>query len=171
MGNKRNSRGSQVCRGKYAKKRVPGGKKKMLNTLSNGSRIINLNKLQEHLNMVTQHAATCQLCTKEAISGHKAVVLTGEQNRQGFCSILTSSCVGCKEEFSFPTSAKVKPMSGGKYWECNLAAVWGQMATGGGHTPLTESMAVMGIPAMTKKSFIAIEKESVIGGGIFFRIP
>ena len=130
----------------------------MANTLSNGSRIINLNKLQEHLNIVTQHAATCQLCTKEAISGHEAVVLAGEQNQQGFCSILTSCCIRCKEEFSFPTSAKVNPMSSGKYWECNLAALWGQMATGGEHAPLTESMAVMGIPAMTKKSLIAIEK-------------
>ena len=143
----------------------------MANTLSNGSRIINLNKLQQHLlNTITQHAVTCQLCTKEALSGHEAVVLIGKQNRQGFCSILTSCCAGCKEEFSFPTSAEVKPMSGGKYWECNLAAVWGQMATGGRHTLLTESMAVMGIPAMTKKSFIAIEKELVIGGGIFFKI-
>ena len=78
----------------------------MANTLSNGSRIINLKKLQEHLNIVTQHTATCQLCTKEAISGHEAVVLAGEQNRQGFCSILTSCCVGCKEEFSFPLLLK-----------------------------------------------------------------
>ena len=32
------------------------------------------------------------------------------------------------------------------------------MATGGGHAPLTESMAVLGIPSLAKKSFIAIEK-------------
>ena len=32
------------------------------------------------------------------------------------------------------------------------------MSTGGGHTPLQESMAVLGVPTMTKKSFIAAEK-------------
>lgn len=33
------------------------------------------------------------------------------------------------------------------------------MTTGGGHTPLTESMAVHGIPSLTKKSFMSIEKQ------------
>ena len=86
------------------------------------------------------------------------MVLVGERHREGFCSILTSRCTGCQKEFTFSTSTKVKPSSGNQHWECNLAAVWGQMATGGGHAPLTESMSVMGIPALTKKSFMAIEK-------------
>jgi len=30
-------------------------------------------------------------------------------------------------------------LTGGHHWKCNLAAVWGQMATGGEHAPLTES--------------------------------
>ena len=34
-------------------------------------------------------------------------------------------------------------MTGGNYWEANLAAVWGQMCTGGGHKPLAEAMAVL----------------------------
>ena len=34
----------------------------------------------------------------------------------------------------------------------------GQMVTGGGHAPRTESMSVLGVPVMTKKSFMAIEK-------------
>lgn len=33
-------------------------------------------------------------------------------------------------------------------WECNLAAVWGQMATGGGHTPLKETVGVLRVPVM-----------------------
>ena len=61
-------------------------------------------------------------------------------------------------EFQFSTSSRVQGMSGGHYWECNLAAVWGQMATGGGHAPLTESMAILGIPSLTKKSFMSIKK-------------
>ena len=32
------------------------------------------------------------------------------------------------------------------------------MATRGGHAPLTESMAALGVPSLMKKAFIAIEK-------------
>jgi len=51
----------------------------------------------------------------------------------------------------------VKGISGKHYWETNLAAVWGQMSTGGGHSTLVETIAVLGIPTMTKKSFMATE--------------
>ena len=47
-------------------------------------------------------------------------------------------------EFNFSTLSKRKGISGGRYWECNLAAIWGQMFTGGGHAPLAESMALLG---------------------------
>lgn len=40
-----------------------------------------------------------------------------------------------------------------------MAAVWGQMVTGGGHAPLAEAMSVLGVPVMSKKSFIVTEKE------------
>ena len=33
------------------------------------------------------------------------------------------------------------------------------MATGGGHAPLTESMAVKSMPVMTKKAFVVAEKQ------------
>ena len=49
-------------------------------------------------------------------------------------------------------------MTGGQYWETNLAAVWSQMATGNGHSPLSEAMAVMGVPTMTKVSFVSTEQ-------------
>ena len=44
----------------------------------------------------------------------------------------------------------------------NLAAVWGQMSTGGGYAPLQEQMSVLGVPVMTKRSFMKTEK--VLGG-------
>ena len=44
-------------------------------------------------------------------------------------------------------------------WECNLAAVWGQMSTGGGHSQLEEAMSVVGVPVMSKKSFIGTERD------------
>ena len=86
------------------------------------------------------------------------MVSVTEQHREGLASILTTRCEGCHATFSFSTSVKVHGMTGGQYWENNLAAVWGQMSTGGGHTPLEESMAALGIPTMTKRSFIAAEK-------------
>ena len=39
-----------------------------------------------------------------------------------------------------------------------LAAVWGQMATGQGHSQLEESLSVVGVPVTTKASFIATER-------------
>ena len=39
-----------------------------------------------------------------------------------------------------------------------MAAVWGKMSTGGGNACLTETMSVLGVPALSKKSFIASEK-------------
>ena len=49
-------------------------------------------------------------------------------------------------------------MGSGKRWESNVAAVWGQMATGGGHARLNEVMSLLGVPVMTKKMFIATER-------------
>ena len=88
--------------------------------------------------------------------------MKGEKYRAGFTSILTSYCTGCKKQFSFSTTSKVSGMNGGQYWEANLAAVWGQMITGNGHAPLSEAMAVMGVPTMTKASFV--HSEHRIGG-------
>ena len=42
-------------------------------------------------------------------------------------------------------------------WESNLAAVWGKMSTGGGHSQLQEEMSVIGVPVMSKASFISTE--------------
>lgn len=36
--------------------------------------------------------------------------------------------------------------------------MWGQMATGGGHSQLEEQMSVLGVPTMSKTSFIATER-------------
>lgn len=44
-------------------------------------------------------------------------------------------------------------------WECNLGAVWGQMSTGGGHSQLEETMSLVGVPVMTKMSFISTERD------------
>ena len=40
-----------------------------------------------------------------------------------------------------------------------MSAVWGQMVTGGGYSQLEESMSVLGVPVMTKASFISTERD------------
>lgn len=163
MANKRNSRGSHISNGKYCNKHKNFKKNKT--TVANNtcasfttSRIIKLDRLEKHLSTISRHAATCNSCQT---SGGK-VILAGERHQAGFASILTSHCTGCKKQFSFSTTSKVSGMSAGQYWEANMAAVWGQMATGNGHTPLSEAMAVMGVPTMTKQSFVSTERQ--IGG-------
>ena len=109
-----------------------------------GSRIINLEKLQKYINQLTVHAAQC---------GGK-IVLTGE-TKAGLASIMSSRCSACSYTVSLETSCKVKGPRGKRQWECNLAAVWGQMSTGGGHSRLQETMGVLGIPVMAPKNFIS----------------
>ena len=56
-------------------------------------------------------------------------------------------------------SKKVKGPSDYQQWE-RILAVWGQMATGGGHTPLKESMSVLGVPVMNKSNFQQTERDT-----------
>lgn len=164
MGNKKNKNNSNAHRGKCRKK--PPSKLQHIQQqykphsgLGSSSRIINLQQLADHIAEVTSHAASCTTCTN---SGGDAFALVCAKNRQGLASILVARCRGCGKEFPFSTSSKVRCLPDGHVrWECNLAAVWGQMATGGGYSPLQESMATLGVPVMTKKAFI--HTESVIG--------
>ena len=84
--------------------------------------------------------------------------LIGER-RQGLASILYSECTKCGHKIQLESSEKVMGPKGYTRWECNLAAVWGQMASGGGHSSLQESMSVLGIPTMGKKCFTETERE------------
>ncbi len=113
-----------------------------------GSRIINIEKLQKYTNDLTIHSARC--------GGN--ILLIGE-TRHGLASILKGECSTCGHMVVFETSAKVKGPRNYCRWECNLAAVWGQMATGGGHSHLEETMSVLGVPVMTPASFISTERD------------
>ena len=47
-----------------------------------------------------------------------------------------------------------------------MAAAWGQMATGGGYATLKESMLVIGVLIITKKSLIQTEcATAIVSGG------
>ena len=136
----------------YRKKKLPCKYKKTSPTLNkhsemNGSRIINLNKLQQYTDDLTAHATHCE----------GSIMLYGE-TRQGLASILKGHCSVCTHTFTLQSSHKVKGPKGYSQWECNLAAVWGEMVTGGGHCRIKETLGVMGVPVMTKASFINIER-------------
>lgn len=153
MGNKKNKGNPHASRAKF-KKRTPTSRWKRVNVEEpigsfEGSRIINLKQLAAFIRNVSAHSQSCHFGT---------IYLTGETYRHGLASVLTAKCSGCCAEVVFSTSSRVSTLKGKKRWECNLAAVWGQMATGGGHAPLTETMSVLGIPSMTKKSFMSTEK-------------
>ena len=56
-----------------------------------------------------------------------AISLTGDRYRESLASVLSATYSGCRMEVAFPTSSKVTGLGGDQWWECNLAAVWGQM--------------------------------------------
>ena len=127
------------------------------NPAATDSRIINIGLLNENLKEVAAHAATCQSYQGKVESlSLDDTILIGEAARYGMASILAYKCSGCGENISFATSSKASIPSSGKYWTCNVAAVWGQMATGG---HLEESMSILGVPVMSKQSFITTEKK------------
>ena len=115
-----------------------------------GSRIINIANLEKYISELSRHIATCCNSTGN-------VMLTAEK-RDGLASIISTQCSTCGYQVDLETSQKVSGMSGYKRWEVNLAAVWGQMSTGSGHASLKESMAYLGVPVMTKRTFISTER-------------
>jgi len=127
-------------------------------TIATDSRIINLGQLNDHLNKIAVHAAKCEAYQNKMDLFPNDMMLIMEQARYGMASIIAYQCTGCGDQISFATSTKVTSPEGNKYWSCNLAAVWGQMATGGGYNKLEESMSVLGLPVMSKKLFINTEK-------------
>jgi len=124
------------------------------------SRIINLGQLNFQLNKVSYHAATSE-AYKNNIHCNHHMILTFEQARHGLASIIVYHCLGCGQSIQFATSTRISSPEGNRYWTCNLAAVWGQMATGGGYNDLQESMSMLGVPVMAKKTFITTEKRIV----------
>ena len=116
-------------------------------------RIINIDLLNQHIKSVVDHFSEFH---SEGGPLGEQIVLAGEK-RHGLASILSWKCTICDQEMSFSTSTKVAGSKGNQYSTSNLAAVWGQMVTGGGFNPLQESMSALGIPVMSKQSFMQTE--------------
>ncbi len=95
-------------------------------TTLNSFRIMNLDQLSAHLQLISTHAASCGgSCTLE-----------GETYRAGLASIIQAKCGKCQSTFSIPSSPCVVTNKKKKFWMVNLGAVLGQMATGGGASHL-----------------------------------
>ena len=131
----------------YISRKIPHNYKTLAKRVTpletKGSRIINLDKLQHYMDTLSAHAKNCK--------GH--VILSGEI-KHGLASILNAECTLCSCSITFETSRKVKGPRNYSQWECNLAAVWGEMMTGGGHSRLQEMLGVVGVPVMRKNAFI-----------------
>ena len=147
MGNQRNHKFRHISRGKFARRKTPTTTTVLPPPTQpvtiEGSRIINIAKLQEYIIELSIHSTQCG----------GSVILTGEE-RDGLASIISTQCSRCHHTITLETAKKVKGPRGYRRWECNLAAVWGQMATGGGHTQLQETMSTLGVPVMTKRNFV-----------------
>lgn len=138
MGNNKNKLHHQNNhRHLYTKKKFPWKSKKSPpkihehpeKTLMNGSRSINLDKLQQYTANLSAHASHCQ----------RSMLLYGE-TRQGLASILTGHCSICDHTIYSAVITKVEGPEGYSQWECNLAAVWGGMVTGRGHSRIEETL-------------------------------
>ena len=159
MGSAKNKKNPHVSRGKFRKRRPPQCRNREHEQKENigpggstnsleGSRIINLQQLASFVKDISSHSKSC-------LMGN--ISLIGETYRNGMASVLSAKCSSCRMEIAFSTSQKVEGVGSGKRWECNVAAVWGQMSTGGGHAHLKETMSTLGVPTLTKKAFLATE--------------
>ena len=63
-------------------------------------------------------------------------VILNDEERAGLASIFNGHCGKHNQTFQLETSKKVKRPRGYNRFECNLAAVCGQMATETGHSQL-----------------------------------
>ena len=117
-----------------------------------GSRIISLHKLRDAIRTITQHSATCK----------SPVELIGEVKRNGLSTTLLARCDKCSEEFLFTSCNKIdlKKPDGTirSTYQSNVAAVMGQMSTAGGCNSLEELLCTIGVPSISKPTFIEIER-------------
>lgn len=85
-----------------------------------GYRIINLEKLQEHVVDITSHICFCQEAQELAYKGKSPVTLRSEVQQTGLVSIIQAECLGCHETFPLQTSPKHDGL-----FDLNVRAVWG----------------------------------------------
>ena len=111
-----------------------------------GSRIVDLENLAEGVCTISTHSANCG----------GPCILEDTKCRAGLAVILIVRCTKCQKKFEIHTSSKVQNQKG--MWQVNIAAVLGQVITGGGCAQLNNSLAPMNIPGMSKRLFTRTEQ-------------
>ena len=114
MANKKNKRNSKLNthRHAYAKKVLPGKVKRVVKKKAvtrnqksvlqlQGSRVVDLENLQQYTDDRHQHSAAC-----------KGSINFTSERRDGLASVFGGECSECLTDFSFETSKKVKGPQG-----------------------------------------------------------
>ena len=74
-------------------------------------------------------------------------------------NFVSLQCSTCGHKIKLETSEKVRGPRG-----YILATEWAKL-TGGGGAILQEMLSALGVPSMTKKTFMAVERD-IVGGGL-----
>lgn len=115
-----------------------------------GSRVLDLNLLSKGIEDLSNHGTKC----KGKCSINKEVV------REGLASVLEVTCDSCSTKSYIQSSTQIAGSGEIKArYSVNAGAVWGQMVTGGGHQPLSEILASVNVPCMTKITYEKIENQ------------
>ena len=112
-----------------------------------GSRIMNMTELSKSIEHLTSHSAKC--------GGY--CMLEGETH-VGLATVISARCTNCHQEFKISSSTYTTTSTGAKKWHINIAAVLGQMSTGGGNARLEKVLTTMGVPGMRKQLFRSTEQ-------------
>ena len=117
-------------------------------TQFNAFRVMNLDELASHLQLITAHSGVCG----------SSCVIEGETYRAGLACIVQARSSKCNATFSIPSSSHFVGSDRRKVWTVNLGAVLGQIATGGSAARLQQVMALVGVPSMSKPTFTSTER-------------
>ena len=112
-----------------------------------GNRIVSLALIGDYVSTLTQHAVQCK----------SQMNFLGDSQRQGLASTLVSQCLKCKQLFRCHTS-KMVACNEKNHYATNIGAVLAQIATGGGASHLGEQLSCVTVPALSKKSFMKLER-------------
>ncbi|KAL9975222.1 hypothetical protein ACROYT_G012355 [Oculina patagonica] len=115
-----------------------------------GNRIVDLTHFSKSLQKVINHSSVCPC------NGNPH--MEQEIERKGLACVIQFRCDECGITLGVATQPKSKGPRGQPRYSINIAAVWGFMATGGGHSNMEEILSLLNIPSPDKKTFTKIEE-------------
>ena len=120
-------------------------KKAILAFSLKGTRIVNISHHGKSLESVIDHASIC------SCDGNPRV--EQEVERNGLGCVIQFRRDGCGITLAVETQPKSKGPGGQMRDNINIAAVWGLMATGGGHANMNEILSVLDFPPPDRRNF------------------